>query len=217
MYAEKGTRSTSARSQTHDVLVGILREGDPSLSEHLDGVGRLAVGVGRELGLDAEELDVLGRAAELHDVGKIAIPDRILHKPGPLDAGEWDLMRSHTTIGQRILASATAMGPVADLVRSSHERWDGDGYPDGLKGEEIPLGSRVIFVCDAFEAMTAERSYRRPVSDEEAMRELRAGAGTQFDPRVVEVFTEKVAPALLGSGLDFQANNGRRPAAPAAT
>jgi diguanylate cyclase (GGDEF)-like protein len=217
MYAEKGTRSSSARSQTHDVLVGILREGDPSLSDHLHDVARLAVAVGRELGFEAEDLDVLGRAAELHDVGKVAIPDRILHKPGPLDPAEWDLMRSHTTIGQRILAAAPAMGPVAELVRSSHERWDGEGYPDGLAGEQIPLGSRVIFVCDAFEAMTTERSYRRAVTDEEALRELRAAAGSQFDPHVVEIFADTVYPAMLARDLAAPVDGGsaERFAAPA--
>ena len=117
--------------------------------------------VGRELDMGPEELDEVARAAELHDVGKVAIPDAILNKPGPLDEAEWSFMRRHTIIGERILLSAPALRPVARLVRSSHERWDGGGYPDGLAGEEIPLGARIVAVCDAFDAMTTDRPYRR--------------------------------------------------------
>ncbi|MDX6583171.1 MAG: hypothetical protein QOI10_2355 [Solirubrobacterales bacterium] len=196
MYADKGLRASSAQRQTHDVLLRVLREREPSLSDHLRGVARLAAAIGRAASLDAEQLDALARAAELHDIGKIAIPDRILHKPGPLDAAEWELMHGHTTIGERILAGAPAMAPVAELVRSSHERWDGGGYPDGLEGDEIPLGSRIIFVCDAFEAMTEQRSYRRAISPEAALAELRRCAGTQFDGRLVELFAAEVYPHL---------------------
>ncbi len=196
MYAAKGQRSSSAQRQTHDVLVRILREREPSLSDHLRGVGQLAAEIGRVAKLDTEDLDALVRAAELHDIGKIAIPDRILHKPGPLDGAEWDLTHRHTAIGERILAAAPAMAPVARLVRSTHERWDGNGYPDGLAGEEIPLGSRIIFVCDAFEAMTEERSYRDAMDADHALAELRRCAGTQFDPALVELFAERVFPHL---------------------
>ena len=129
MYAAKGQRSSSAQRQTHDVLVRVLREREPELGDHLRGVARLAAEIGRAAGSSAEELDAVVRAAELHDIGKIAIPDRILHKPGPLDDDEWELMRTHTTIGERILGAAPAMGPVAALVRSSHERWDGERLP----------------------------------------------------------------------------------------
>ena len=124
-----------------------------------------------------EELDEVARAAELHDVGKIAIPDAILDKPGPLDAGEWSFMRRHTLIGERILLAAPALRPVARLVRSSHERWDGGGYPDGLAGEEIPLGARVVAVCDAFDAMTTERPYRDPRASADASRSCAAARG----------------------------------------
>ena len=145
MYAAKGTRSTSAQRQTHDVLVRVLREREPELSQHLQGVARLAAEIGRAAELDAESLDVVVRAAELHDIGKIAIPDRVLHKPGPLDEDEWELMRTHTTIGERILSAAPAMNQVATLVRYSHERWDGAGYPDGLaaRGDPARLADRV--------------------------------------------------------------------------
>jgi two-component system cell cycle response regulator len=196
MYAKKGLRAGSARSQTRGVLLSVLHEREPDLERHLEGVGRLAAAFGRVLSLEAEELDVLIRAAELHDIGKIAIPEQVLHKPGPLSAEEWELMRKHTLIGERVLEAAPALGPVAKLVRSTHERWDGEGYPDGLAGREIPRGSRVILICDAYNAMTEGRPYRPAVSGEVALEELRAGAGTQFDPELVDTFAEKVIPAL---------------------
>jgi two-component system, cell cycle response regulator len=188
MYSQKGTRRGSARQQTHDVLLGLLREREPDLHDHLRQVGLLAVLVGRRLGLDVEHLDELRRAAELHDIGKAAVPDAILNKPGPLDEYEWAFMRRHTYVGERILAAAPALAPVAALVRSSHERWDGDGYPDGISGEAIPLGARIISVCDAFDAMTTERPYARAVTPSQAMAELRRAAGTQFDSNVVDAF-----------------------------
>ena len=195
MYARKGIRRGSAGQQMHDVLLRLLRERQPELHDHLCHVGQLATLIGRRLGMSVEELDELRRAAELHDIGKAAIPEAILDKPGPLDDEEWTFMRRHTIIGERILAAAPALAPVAELVRSSHERWDGSGYPDGLAGENIPLGSRVIFVCDAFDAMTSNRAYARARTPEEATNELRLGAGSQFDPRVVSVF-ESVWPEL---------------------
>ena len=134
----------SAGRQSRDVLLSTLTEREPELGEHLHDVAKLALAVGRELDMSPEELDEVARAAELHDVGKVAIPDAILNKPGPLDEAEWSFMRRHTIIGERILLSAPALRPVARLVRSSHERWDGSGYPDGLAGEEIPLGARIV-------------------------------------------------------------------------
>ncbi|HEV3321900.1 MAG TPA: HD domain-containing phosphohydrolase [Solirubrobacteraceae bacterium] len=182
------TREASAVHQLRDVLLQAFQERHPDLQEHQRGVGALVLDVGRRLGMDGEELDVLARAAELHDVGKIAIPDAILTKPGPLNAEEWGFMSRHTILGERILAAAAALRPVAGLVRSSHERFDGHGYPDGLSGERIPLGARIIFVCDAFDAMISERSYSSAVPTAAAIAELRACAGTQFDPDVVEAF-----------------------------
>ena len=136
----------------------------------------------------AEELDVLARAAELHDIGKVAVPDDIIHKPGPLDDVEWRIMRQHTLVGERILAAAPALRAVARLVRLSHERWDGAAIPDRLAGEEIPVGARVIAICDTYDAITSERAYAKARSHDEALAELRRCAGTQFDPRVVEAF-----------------------------
>jgi diguanylate cyclase (GGDEF)-like protein len=192
MYVGKRSSRVSARSQAQQVLMRVLREREPGLGRHVDQVGELASAVGRHFVDDPEELDLLRRAAELHDIGKMAVPDAILAKRGALDDDEWAFIRDHTLVGERILSSADALAPAAPLVRSSHERFDGGGYPDGLAGEEIPLGSRIIFVCDAFQAMTSRRPYSRARPVAEAIAELRACAGTQFDPRVVEVACREI-------------------------
>jgi HD-GYP domain-containing protein (c-di-GMP phosphodiesterase class II) len=142
--------------------------------------------------MNAEELDELTRAAELHDVGKVAIPDAILNKPGKLDDTEWEFMRQHTILGERILSAAPALRPVARIVRASHERWDGGGYPDGLAGESIPLAARIVAVCDAFEAITSDRCYRKGRSLDDARDELLRAAGSQFDSAVVDAFVEEL-------------------------
>ncbi len=193
MYATKELRRPSTRAMTRDVLIGVLREQQPDLEEHSGDVGDLVEAVGRRLGLDADELDHALHAAELHDVGKVAIPLSVLRKPGPLDPDEWAIMRRHTVIGERILAAVPALVPVARLVRASHERWDGTGYPDGLAGQEIPLAARVIAVCDAFHAMTTDRAYRAARPADEAVAELERCAGTQFDPAVVRAFAAELA------------------------
>ena len=143
--------------------------------------------------MTAEQIDEVVRAAELHDVGKVGIPDAILDKPAALDIGEWDFIRQHTLLGERILNAAPALRPVANIVRSSHERWDGGGYPDGLAANQIPLGARIVAVCDAYEAMVSDRPYRRALGHEPALAELRSEAGHQFDPQVVEAFLIEVA------------------------
>jgi diguanylate cyclase (GGDEF)-like protein len=193
MYAQKEDRRSSATRQARDLLLQVLHEREPALGNHMKGVANLALGVGTRLSLIPEELDEVVRAAELHDVGKMAIPDEILRKSGPLTQEEWGFVRRHTLVGERILSAAPALLPVAKIVRASHERWDGSGYPDGIAGEEIPLGARIVAVCDAFDAMITFRPYSpaRPV--EEALRELRACAGTQFDPAVVAAFCEHIA------------------------
>jgi two-component system cell cycle response regulator len=193
MYARKGGRRMSAGRQSRDVLLRTLSERRPDLHPRLRDIGELALAVGRELHMGPEGLDEVARAAELHDVGKIAVPDAILDKPGALDPTEWGFMRRHPLIGERILLAAPALRPVARLVRSSHERWDGGGYPDGLRGDEIPLGARVVAVCDAFDAMTTDRPYREPIAEADALAELRRCAGSQFDPMVVEAFCRVIA------------------------
>ncbi len=131
MYARKRRRRGTSRSQARDLLVSVMAEREPELDIHNCGVAMLAAAVGRRMDLDAESFDVLVRAAELHDVGKVAVPDLILSKPGPLDDAEWAIMRQHTVAGERILGASESMRPVARVVRASHERWDGRGYPDG--------------------------------------------------------------------------------------
>jgi diguanylate cyclase (GGDEF)-like protein len=193
LYGNKGSRRRQAvNQQTRDVLLQVLHERQPDLHEHLAEVAELAMAIGRKLSLMPEELEEMARAAELHDVGKMAIPDEILNKPGPLDRVELGFVRQHTIVGERILAAAPSLSPVARIVRASHERWDGTGYPDGLKGDEIPLASRIIAACDAYKAMTSDRPYAVAVPTEEALAELRRCAGSHFDPRVVEVLCAEV-------------------------
>jgi diguanylate cyclase (GGDEF)-like protein len=188
MYANKRSRSGDAGGQAGEVLLRTLRAKQLDLDEHSSNVAALAARVARRLGLTGEALNEVARAAQLHDVGKVGIPDAVLNKPRRLNDGEWELIRRHTVLGERILQGAPALRPVARLVRSSHERWDGSGYPDCLRGEEIPLGARIVAVCDAYEAMTSERAYRSAIPREIACHELRRCAGTQFDPAVVEAF-----------------------------
>jgi two-component system cell cycle response regulator len=193
MYANKNSGRASAGEQSSSVLMTALVERNPELGDHVNGVAELAEEVARTLGLSDEEIAQVRIAAALHDVGKVAIPDAILGKPGALDEDEWAFVRRHTLIGETIMQAAPALRAASRLVRSSHERFDGAGYPDGLAGEEIPLGSRIIFVCDAFDAMLSTRPYSaaRPVED--ALAELKRHSGTQFDPLVVGAFTLIVA------------------------
>jgi diguanylate cyclase (GGDEF)-like protein len=186
MYARKEPRDTSA--DPRHVLLQAVRERDLDLDHHTGHVADLAARTAAAAGLAAAEVNLARFAAELHDVGKLAIPESILQKPGPLDAAEWALVRQHTVIGQRIIAAAPGLDAVAGTVRSSHERWDGSGYPDGLAGADIPVVSRIIAICDAYEAMTADRPYRGRMTRDAALTELRRNAGTQFDPQLVETF-----------------------------
>jgi diguanylate cyclase (GGDEF)-like protein len=188
MYAQKNAGRTSATRQSKDVLLRALAERNPELRSHLGGVADLAEATALQLQLSHDEVEQVRHAAELHDVGKVAVPDAILTKPGPLDDEEWAFIRRHTLIGERIIAAAPALTRVAALVRHSHERWDGTGYPDALRGPDIPLGARVVAVADAFDAMTSPRPYHIPRTPEAALEELRRSAGTQFDPAVVAAF-----------------------------
>ena len=195
MYAAKVRTRRSSPPRTHDVLMRVLNERTPDLHYHVYGVGQLVRDLGHDFGLDADQLDELLRAAELHDVGKLAIPDAILDKPGPLDDAEWRLMRQHPVIGERILNADPVLQPVARLVRASHERWDGTGYPDGLAGTAIPLAARIIAASDAFDAMTSDRCYQSARSLPDALAELRRCAGTQFDPDVVDALCARLDPS----------------------
>jgi two-component system cell cycle response regulator len=221
MYEDKhSTRRSGTAKEVARTLLCALEQRDPHLTDHLADVERLATGTAQALGLPEDQVEVIALGAELHDVGKVAIPEAILSKPGPLSDQEWTLMRAHTIAGEQILASSPALATIGPLVRSSHERWDGKGYPDGLAGSAIPLGSRVIAVCDSYDAMTSDRSYRRAMSEEVALAELRAGAGSQFDPQVVaaflrvreqEAWTKSHAAELARPGM-----RETRPAGPAA-
>jgi diguanylate cyclase (GGDEF)-like protein/putative nucleotidyltransferase with HDIG domain len=163
-----------------------LSERDRNTGEHAEQVVALAGAVARRLNVDAEEVERIAAAALLHDIGKVAVPDSILSKPGPLNDEEWHVMRNHSVVGERILRAVPGLGPVARMVRHGHESYDGSGYPDGLRGEEIPLGSRIVMACDAYDAMTSHRPYRDALGHSAAIAELQANAGTQFDPRVVD-------------------------------
>lgn len=193
MYAQKSSSRMSAPRQTTDVLVRMIGEQNAELGEHVSVVVRLAAAVSERLGLPSDQVDEVKRAAALHDIGKLAIPQSILMKPGPLSAAEWDFVRQHTLIGERILAAAPSLFNCAKIVRASHERWDGAGYPDGLAASDIPLAARIIAVCDAFEAMTSIRPYRERTSFEGAVAEVQRCAGTQFDPDVVRAFVSELA------------------------
>jgi two-component system, cell cycle response regulator len=181
-------RSGPPPARSPDALVRALEEQRPELARHMRAVAALARGTGRELGLRAQRLGELVRAARVHDIGKAAIPDEILDKHGPLSADDQAFLRSHSVVGEHVLAAAAPRHAVGELVLFSHEHWDGFGYPDGRRAEDIPLGARVIAVCDAYETMVSERHYSAALDPAAALAELRRGAGRQFDPRVVEAF-----------------------------
>jgi two-component system cell cycle response regulator len=197
MYAQKHSGRRSASRQSKDVLLRALSERSPELGGHGNAVAALAEATARRLGLDRDVLEMVRHAAELHDVGKVAIPDDILLKQGPLTEEEWSFIRRHPVAGERIVAAAPALGAVAKLVRASHERWDGRGYPDRLGGDDIPLGARIIAVADAYDAMTAGRPYKAAIAQEDAIAELRACAGSQFDAIVVDAFCGALAEVAV--------------------
>jgi putative nucleotidyltransferase with HDIG domain len=173
-----------------DTIAGLaeaLLERDRYTGEHSEVVAELTAQVARSLGLGEREVERVRAAALLHDIGKVGIPDDILHKSRDLSDGEWHTMREHPVIGERIVRTIPGLGPVARIVRHEHEYFDGSGYPDGLSGTEIPIGARIILACDAYHAMTSDRPYRAALPHAEAIRELAEGAGTQFDPQVTEV------------------------------
>jgi HD-GYP domain-containing protein (c-di-GMP phosphodiesterase class II) len=161
----------------------------------------MAVAVGEEMDLDPDALKRLELGALFHDIGKIGIRADILMKPGPLTDLERKIMEKHPELGEQILAPIERLKDVRPVVRHCHERWDGAGYPDQIEGENIPLEARIVFVCDAFHAMTTDRVYRKKLPLDEALRRLQEGSGSQFDPEVVEVFL-----SLIGSTSDFGAS-----------
>jgi diguanylate cyclase (GGDEF)-like protein len=201
MYRDKAsTRGATAQLVTA-VLHAALAQRHPELDEHSSEVACDVALLARTIGLDDDAIEMIVRAGDLHDVGKLGIPDEIISKAGPLNEHEWQFMRQHTVMGERIIAAAgPSLERIGPLVRASHERWDGHGYPDGLAGEEIPLGARIITICDSFRAMLSARPYKTAMTVEQALAELRRCAGSQFDPGLVDVFcaivdTRSQAPA----------------------
>jgi diguanylate cyclase (GGDEF)-like protein len=192
MYANKASRSSTGRQIT-DVLLQVLSEQDKSLDTHGAHVAELSGDVAQVLRQSDAEIQRIRLAGALHDIGKTAIPASLLNKPGPLDERDWEFIHRHTLIGARIVLAAPALAGTAPLIRSSHENMDGSGYPDQLEGEQIPLGSRIISACDAFDAMTSERPYRATWTSDAAVAELERCSGSQFDPDVVGALGEIVA------------------------
>jgi diguanylate cyclase (GGDEF)-like protein len=192
LYSQKHQKR-SRRDRPHEVLLQALYERGTELHTHLQDVATLADQVARALGLEKGELEELHLAAQLHDIGKLAIPDEVLLKSGPLDVDERRFIEQHTIVGQRILCASPALRGAGLIVRSTHERWDGTGYPDALAGDEIPIAARIIFACDAYDAMVTARPYRPAMSVEQALEELERCAGTQFDPQVVGTLVEVLA------------------------
>jgi putative nucleotidyltransferase with HDIG domain len=199
-YADhlRGDAHPSMAAQMCDAMLSVVDERDSNTAAHERIVGALAQAVARTMGLSAVEVQLIVQAAELHDIGKVAIPDTILRKLGRLTTEERTVMQQHSIIGARMLAVIPALAEVSELVRHHHERWDGGGYPDGLVGEGIPLGARILAVADSYEAMTADRSYRARKGAADAMIELQRCSGTQFDPHVVDAFLRVLADNKSG-------------------
>src|SRR4051794_13201659 len=192
---EKERAADAYKAVVHS-LAAALEARDGYTGGHSDEVQRLAVAVARRLGLSGGDTELIRTVALLHDIGKIGIPDQILHKSTRLDESEWQLMREHPAIGERILRPLPGLADGATAVRHEHERWDGAGYPDGLAGDAIPLASRVVLACDAWHALVSDRPYRKALPFETALDEMRACAGSQFDPTVVEALLECVRAPL---------------------
>jgi hypothetical protein len=175
----------AAMSGTVEAFAGLVEARDAYTSEHTDGVQSLSLQIAQRLGMSEDEIWTVGLVAKLHDIGKVAIPDAVLRKPGKLTEEEWVLMKQHPIIGADVVSRIPTLQAAAPGIRGHHERWDGNGYPDGLAGDRIPLAARIITVADSYNAMTTTRPYRTARSHAEAMQELRAGCGSQFDPQII--------------------------------
>ncbi|MGE5626681.1 MAG: PAS domain S-box protein [Solirubrobacterales bacterium] len=196
MYKNKLFESPSMRGKTINTIISTLHEKNKREEQHSHRVSALCVSIGQALGLNSEEIAELKTVGLLHDIGKIAIDENILNKPGKLTELEWEVIKRHSEIGYRILGTVSHMSEMAEYVLAHHERWDGKGYPKGLKGEKIPLNSRIICIADTYDAMTSERSYRSAMSEETAIKEILDNAGTQFDPKLAEIFVNKVIKSV---------------------
>ncbi len=192
MYRDKLYRSSSVRSQMVNTLLVTLAEKDQISGGHAKRLQRMCLELGRRAGLSSRQLSDLALFAQVHDLGKVGIPDRILFKPGPLDDDEWKVMRLHPEKGYRIAVSSPDLSSVADLILRHHERWDGEGYPLGIKGDKIPVECRILSIVDAFDAMTNDRPYSKARNRQEAIDEIKRCSGTQFDPELVIKFREMI-------------------------
>lgn len=179
-------------TETIQALTSALEARDPYTEAHTGRIRDLALAVALALKVGPEERRAVHLGALLHDVGKIGVSDSILRKPGPLSDEEWKVMREHPEIGERMLENVDFLQPALVVVRHHHERWDGRGYPDGLKGEEIPLAARIVGVCDAYDAMTSDRPYRKAMTKDDACGEILTESGTQFDPRCAQLLVDVV-------------------------
>ena len=195
--AEAERRRQEVRSAGVGALFAALEARDGYTGDHSRAVVRHSVAVARRMGLSEEEVAEVEQAALLHDVGKIGLGDAILSKPQRLTDAEGEMMRMHPVVGEQLVVSTEGLAHLAPAIRAGHERWDGAGYPDGLKGEEIPFASRIVLVCDAFHAMTSDRPYRRALDVRNALAEVEKNAGSQFCPRTVEAFL-----AVVGQGME---------------
>jgi HD-GYP domain-containing protein (c-di-GMP phosphodiesterase class II) len=185
--------------QVCEVLTNLMESKDLYTKNHSEEVAVISYMIALAMELPCKVADMIHIAGHLHDIGKFAIPDEILKKPGPLSKEEWELVKAHPVIGAKYIENIKIFrgkGGVIEMVLHHHERWDGKGYPDGLKGENIPLGARIIAIADAFSAMTGRRPYRKSLSFEQALEELKKEAGSQFDPFIVGAFL-KVADKML--------------------
>ena len=185
-------------------LAQSVEDRDPSLGQHCERLSLMAAAMGVALGLPPHEILTLQRGGYLHDIGKVGIPDDILFKAGPLTPDEWEIMKSHAERGERICSSMRSLAPVLPIIRNHHERWDGSGYPDGLKGEGIPLLARILQLADIYDALTTVRTYKRALSPEEALRVIREEVDKGWrDPRLVELFADLLPMFRTPSSPDF--------------
>ena len=212
-YQPVADRRTPAVSPGRDILEALWRimaTRDLATAEHALRVQRLAVAVAQEVGLNDGLIASVNAAAPLHDIGKLAIPDSLLHRPGPLSREEYEIVQQHAGIGAEILSGIEGGAPLAQIVRHHHENWDGSGYPDNLQGQAIPLGARVLAVVDCYDALTSERPYRQPLEHTRALSMIVEGRGSMYDPEIVDAFVRIIQRSpTAGAELprDFSGNH----------